>query len=161
MRRAAAEAADLQRHIRATGETFALEPWDWAYYAERVRIERHALDADELRAYFELERVLRDGVFFVAGRLYGPRFVERPEPPCYHPDAAFEVLEEDGAPLGLFIADFHTRDGKHGGAWANSLARQSTLLGSAPVACSNLTLARAAGGRADAAHAHGGHDDLP
>ncbi|GAA2578254.1 M3 family metallopeptidase [Dactylosporangium fulvum] len=138
---AQAEAEDLQAAI---GSEFTLEPWDWAYYTERVRRERYAIDEAELRPYFELERVLRDGVFFAAGKLYGLRFEERPDLPAYHPDArVFEVLDHDGSPLGLFIGDFFTRASKRGGAWANALVPQSRLFGTAPVVVNNLNINRA------------------
>lgn len=138
-----AEATDLQKRIAEDGESFTLQPWDWAYYAERVRRERYQVDAAEMRPYLELERVLRDGVFFAAGRLYGLRFVERHDLPAYHPQVrVFEVFEEDGSPLGLFLADFYTRDSKRGGAWMDSFVRQSTLLGTRPVVLNNLNLNR-------------------
>ncbi|GGM41589.1 M3 family metallopeptidase [Dactylosporangium sucinum] len=144
---ALAEAEDLQAAIAASGETFTLEPWDWAFYTERVRRERYAIDESELRPYFELERVLRDGVFYAAGRLYGLRFEERPELPAYHPDArVFEVLDHDGSRLGLFIGDFFTRPSKRGGAWANALVPQSRLFGTAPVVVNNLNVNRAPAG---------------
>jgi peptidyl-dipeptidase Dcp len=143
VRNAAAESRDLQACILESGDTFALQAWDWAYYASRRRHERYAVDAAELRPYFELERVLRDGVFFAAGRLYGLSFVERPELPAYHPDArVFEVFDEDDRPLGLFIADFYTRDTKAGGAWSRSLSDQSTLLDTAPIVVNNLNINR-------------------
>jgi peptidyl-dipeptidase Dcp len=143
VRNAAREAADLQECIAETGETFTLRAWDWAYYADRRRRERYAVDAAELQPYFELDRVLRDGVFFAAGRLYGLSFVERPDLPAYHPDArVFEVFDEGGGPLGLFIGDFHTRDSKQGGAWSRTLVDQSTLLGTAPVVVNNLNIDR-------------------
>ncbi|GAA0707942.1 M3 family metallopeptidase [Dactylosporangium roseum] len=135
------EAEDLQAAI---GPEITLEPWDWAYYTERVRRERYAIDETELRPYFELERVLWDGVFFAAGKLYGLRFEERPDLPAYHPDArVFEVLDDDGSPLGLFIGDFFTRTSKRGGAWANALVPQSRLFGTAPVVVNNLNINRA------------------
>ncbi|GAA3223998.1 M3 family metallopeptidase [Dactylosporangium siamense] len=138
------EAEDLQEAI---GEAFPLEPWDWAYYTEQIRRDRYAIDETELRPWFELERVLRDGVFFAAGRLYGIRFEERPDLPAYHPDArVFEVFDRDGGPLGLFIGDFFTRPSKRGGAWANALVPQSRLFGTAPVVVNNLNVNRAPAG---------------
>jgi peptidyl-dipeptidase Dcp len=138
------EAEDLQETI---GDAFTLEPWDWAYYTEQIRRERYAIDEAELRPYFELERVLRDGVFFAAGRLYGIRFEERPDLPAYHADArVFEVFDRDGGPLGLFIGDFFTRPSKRGGAWANALVPQSRLFGTAPVVVNNLNINRAPDG---------------
>lgn len=138
------EAEDLQETI---GTEFTLEPWDWAYYTEQVRRERYAIDEAELRPYFELERVLRDGVFYAAGQLYGIRFQERPDLPAYHADArVFEVFDRDGGPLGLFIGDFFTRPSKRGGAWANALVAQSRLFGTAPVVVNNLNINRAPDG---------------
>jgi peptidyl-dipeptidase Dcp len=144
---AEAEAADLRKVILDDGESFELRAWDWAYYAERVRQQRYDIDTAALRPYFELERALRDGVFFAAGQLYGLRFVERPDLPAYHPQArVFEVFEAGDAPLGLFIADFYTRDSKRGGAWQSTLVEQSHLLGTRPVAVVNLNLNRPAAG---------------
>ncbi|MEV6927755.1 M3 family metallopeptidase [Dactylosporangium sp. NPDC051485] len=144
MANAAAEAEDLQAAI---GDDFTLQPWDWAYYTERIRRERYAIDENELRPYFELERVLRDGVFFAAGKLYGLRFDERPDLRAYHPDArVFEVFDRDGGPLGLYVGDFFTRASKRGGAWANALVAQSRLFGTAPVAVNNLNINRAPDG---------------
>jgi peptidyl-dipeptidase Dcp len=137
------EATDLQECIVETGGTFTLHAWDWAYYADRRRRERYTVDVAELRPYFELERVLRDGVFFAAGRLYGLSFLERPDLPTYHPDArVFEVFEEGGKGLGLFIGDFYTRDSKEGGAWSRMLIEQSTLLGTSPIVVNNLNINR-------------------
>ncbi|MET7424662.1 M3 family metallopeptidase [Dactylosporangium sp. NPDC005555] len=138
------EAEDLQETI---GDAFTLQPWDWAFYTERIRRDRYAIDEAELRPYFELERVLRDGVFYAAGQLYGIRFEERPDLPAYHGDArVFEVFDRDGGPLGLFIGDFFTRPSKRGGAWANALVPQSRLFGTAPVVVNNLNINRAPDG---------------
>jgi peptidyl-dipeptidase Dcp len=116
---AAREAADLQEAIRADGKTFALEPWDWFYYAERVRKARFDLDEQALRPYFPLERV-REGAFWVANRLYGITFTELPGVPVYHPEVkAFEVKDADGSHLAVFYADYHPRPGKRGGAWSS------------------------------------------
>jgi peptidyl-dipeptidase Dcp len=103
---------------------------DWDYWTERVRVAEYDVDTAALRPYFEAERVLRDGVFFAATQLYGLRFTERTDLVGYHPDVrVFEVAEEDGSPLGLFLYDLYTRDAKRGGAWMNSLVDQSELLG--------------------------------
>ncbi|MFI0153706.1 M3 family metallopeptidase [Streptomyces lydicus] len=116
---------------------------DWQYYAERVRKERFDLDAAALRPYLELETVLRDGVFHAANLVYGLTFTERPDLVAYHPDArVFEVREEDGSALGLYIGDFHARPSKRGGAWENELVQQSHLLGHRPVVVNNLNVAR-------------------
>lgn len=124
-----------------------LEPWDWAYYAERVQRAERSLDDSVLRPYLELERVLVDGVFAAAHRLYGLSFVERPELPGYAPGVrVFEVLDADGSGLGLFVADYFTRDSKRGGAWMNSFVDQNHLLGQRPVVINNANVPRPAPG---------------
>jgi peptidyl-dipeptidase Dcp len=140
---AEAEAADLQRSIQDNRGRFDLQPWDWSYYAERVRQSQYDVDSAALRPYFALERVLADGVFFAASRLYGLRFEPRHDLPSYHPQVrTFEVFDADGAPLGLFLADLFTRDSKRGGAWQGTFAQQSHLLGSKPVSVVNMNLNR-------------------
>ncbi len=122
----------------ASGE---LRPWDRAYYAERVRKQLFDIDSADLRPYFELERVLADGVFFAANRLYGIEFRERHDLPTYHPGVrVFEVTEADGSPLGLFLADYYTRPEKSGGAWMNELVEQSELLDRKTVVVNNLNI---------------------
>ncbi|WP_433557500.1 M3 family metallopeptidase [Pseudonocardia xinjiangensis] len=124
-----------------------IEAWDRAFHAERVRRERFDLDADTLRPYLELERVLHDGVFHAAGRLYGLRFSERHDLPRYHPEVrVFDVFDENGQ-LGLFVADLYARESKRGGAWMNSFVTQSRLLGTRPVVLNTLNLARPADGQ--------------
>lgn len=138
---ARAEAADLADALQADHPGAALEPWDWAHYAERVRAERRALDDAALRPYLELERVLADGVFRAAHELYGLTFAERHDLVGYHPDVrVFEVFDADGDGLGLFLADWYTRPSKRGGAWMNGLGHQSTLLGEPPVVVNNLNV---------------------
>jgi peptidyl-dipeptidase Dcp len=128
------EAADIQAVIDASGGGFKLQPWDWDFYAEQVRKARYDIDENQVRPYFEMERVLHDGVFYAANRLFGLTFKARPDLPLYHPDArAWEVFEEDGTPLGLFIGDFWARDSKRGGAWMNNYVPQSALFGTRPV----------------------------
>jgi peptidyl-dipeptidase Dcp len=113
------EAADLQEAIRTDGRDFALQPWDWFYYAEKVRKARFDLDEQALRPYFPLERV-REGAFWVANRLYGITFKELPSIPVYNPEVkAFEVKDADGSPLAVFYVDYHPRPGKRGGAWSS------------------------------------------
>ncbi|AUG80028.1 hypothetical protein CFP65_5320 [Kitasatospora sp. MMS16-BH015] len=120
---------------------------DWAYYSEKVRQRAYELDATVLRPYFELERVLRDGVFFAAGLAYGLSFTERPDLTAYHPDArVWEVVDADGSTLGLFLGDFHARESKSGGAWMNELVQQSELYGRRPVVVNNLNIAKPAPG---------------
>ncbi|MFE6053155.1 M3 family metallopeptidase [Kitasatospora sp. NPDC056446] len=140
------EAAELARAAAEDGIA-EIAAHDWAYYSERVRQSSFQVDAAVLRPYFELERVLRDGVFFAAGLAYGVTFTERPDLTAHHPDArVFEVFEEDGTPLGLFIGDFHARASKRGGAWMDALVPQSGLAGRRPVVLNNLNIPRPAPG---------------
>ena len=135
------EAADLEQALQADHPGAGLEPWDWAFYAERVRQERFALDDALLRPYLELERVLHDGVFHAANQLYGLTFHRREDLVGYHPDArVYEVVDADGSGLGLFVADWYTRETKHGGAWMNNLVDQNHLLGEKPVVVNNLNI---------------------
>jgi peptidyl-dipeptidase Dcp len=148
VRNARAEGADLQKAIEASGEKFTLESWDWDFYTEAVRLEKFNLDTTAMRPYFELERVLHDGVFFAANKLFGISFKERKDIVTYHPDArAFEVFNEDGSKLALFIGDFYTRDSKRGGAWMNNLVDQSHLLGQLPVVVNNLNVPKPPAGQ--------------
>ena len=137
---AKAEGRDLERLAKLDGIE-KLESWDWDYYTEKVRAEKYDLDTSLMKPYFELESVLFRGVFFSAGKLYGMSFKERPDLVTYHPEArAFEVFNEDGSKIGLYIADFYTRDSKRGGAWMNSLVKQSHLLNQLPVVVNNLNI---------------------
>ncbi|GII76496.1 peptidyl-dipeptidase Dcp [Sphaerisporangium rufum] len=127
---------------------FEIAAWDWSFYAEKVRAARHQVDGRQMRPYFELDRVLRDGVFHAAHELYGISFTERPDLTGHHPDArVFEVFDEDGSPLGLFLGDFYARESKRGGAWMNSLVRQSALEGTRPVVVNNLNIAKPPAGQ--------------
>ena len=142
VRNAQAE-AELLREAAARDGVDDLQPWDWSFYSEQVRREKFSVDRAALRPYFELERVLKDGVFFAANRLYGVTFTERPDLSGYHPDVrVWEVKNEDGSGLGLFLGDYYTRDTKAGGAWMNSLVHQSALLGTSPVVINNLNIAK-------------------
>ncbi|WP_285487432.1 M3 family metallopeptidase [Amycolatopsis taiwanensis] len=137
------EAEELQSLLERDVPGARLEPWDWAFYAERVRKARYDLDDATLRPYFELDRVIRDGVFYAANRLYGLSFTERHDLPAYHPDVrVFEVSDADGSPLGLFLGDYYTRDSKRGGAWMNTFVDESGLLGERPVVVNNLNIAK-------------------
>jgi peptidyl-dipeptidase Dcp len=128
-------------------EAGSFAAWDWQYYAERVRRKEYEVDAAAVRPYFELERVLRDGVFYAAGKVYGLRFEAREDLVGYHPDVRiWEVFEEDGEALGLFVGDFYARASKRGGAWMDSLVPQSGLLDRKPVVVNNLNIAKPAGG---------------
>lgn len=138
---ARAEAVELAAALQQDHPGATLEPWDWAYYAEQVRARVRSIDETALRPYLELERVLADGVFRAATALYGLTFAERHDLVGYHPDVrVFEVFDADGSGLGLFLADYWTRDAKRGGAWMNNLVDQSTLLGEPPVVVNNLNI---------------------
>ncbi|MCM2275945.1 MAG: M3 family metallopeptidase [Candidatus Didemnitutus sp.] len=135
------EAADLQAVIDAEGGGFQLQPWDWDYYSEKVRAARYAFDAAQVRPYFEMNRVLEDGVFYAATQLFGITFHERTDLPKYHEDTRiFEVRNEDGSPVALFIVDWYARPSKRGGAWANAYVSQSGLLGTMPVIANHLNV---------------------
>ncbi|GAB3653359.1 M3 family metallopeptidase [Glycomyces tarimensis] len=141
VRNARAEAAELQQVIDAEGGGFKLAAWDWSYYAGKVRQAKYGFDADALQPYLELDRVLFDGVFFAAEQEFGLTFTEREDLVGYHPDVrVFEVFDADGEALGLFLADFFTRDSKKGGAWMNALVVQSRLTGHKPVVVNNLNI---------------------
>ena len=119
------ESAALQAIIDKEGGDFKLQPWDWWYYAEKLKKEKYDLDDSALRPYFKLDNV-RDGLFMVANRLYGLNFVERLDIPKYHEDAhVFEVQEADGSHVGILYMDFFPRASKQGGAWMNSYRKQS------------------------------------
>jgi len=141
-RNARAEQADLQE---LAGHPIAA--WDWAFYSEKVRSARYDVDTAAMRPFFEAERVLHDGVFFAATQLYGVSFTERHDLHCYHPDVrAFEVRDEDGSEVGLYLYDLYTRDSKRGGAWMNPLISQNRLLGHPTVVVNNLNVPKPAAG---------------
>jgi peptidyl-dipeptidase Dcp len=118
------EAQLLQDKIYEEGNDFPLEPWDWWYYAEKVRQEKYALDDNLLRPYFALENV-REGAFMVANKLFGLEITERTDLPIYHEDVkTFEVKESDGTHVGILYMDFFPRESKRGGAWMNSYRKQ-------------------------------------
>jgi len=143
VRNAKAEAEDLKKAAGAD-----IESWDWGYYTEQVRLEKYNIDTTKMRPYFELERVLHDGVFFAATKLFGITFKERPDLVTYHPEArAFEVNNEDGTKVGLFIGDFYTRDSKRGGAWMNNLVDQNFLFDQLPVVVNNLNIPKPPAGK--------------
>jgi peptidyl-dipeptidase Dcp len=129
---------------------FPVEAHDWPYYAEQVRSAEYDVDLAALRPWFEAERVLQDGVFFAANRLYGLTFAERTDLDGYHPDVrVFEVKEEDGTAIGLYLLDLYTRDSKRGGAWMSSFVSQSELLGiETAVVFNNLNVPKPAPGEA-------------
>jgi peptidyl-dipeptidase Dcp len=138
----------MRQMIDKEGGGFKLDPWDWQYYAEQVRKAEYDLDESQVRPYFELDRVLRDGVFFAANRLYGLSFKERKDIPVYQPDVrVFEVFDSDGSPLALFYADFFSRPNKGGGAWSSTFVSQSGLLGTKPVVTNTENITKPAPGQ--------------
>ncbi|WP_159572760.1 M3 family metallopeptidase [Curtobacterium sp. 18060] len=144
---AAARNADDERAVRSRTVGFDIESWDWAYATELLRGEQFAADSSALRPYFEADRVLRDGVFHAAGALYGLTFTERPDLHGYNDEVrVFEVTGDDDEPVGLYLLDLYTRDGKRGGAWMNPVVEQSELLGTLPVVVNNLNVAKPAPG---------------
>ncbi len=146
--KARGEAAAMQALIRAQRDTFTLQPWDWQYYAEQVRVAQYALDEEQIKPYFELGRVLQDGVFWAANQLYGLSFRERKDLPVYHPDVrVFEVLDADGSSIGLFYADYFKRDNKQGGAWMGAFVDGSPLLGTKPVVYNVCNFTKPAAGQ--------------
>ena len=144
---AAANARSEQATLEASAGT-AIEAADWPYWANQVRQAQYDVDMAALRPYFEAERVIHDGVFFSASRLFGLTFTERPDLKGYHPDVrVFEVTEEDGAPVGLYLLDLYTRDSKRGGAWMNSLIDAASLTGTiTAVVVNNLNVPKPAPG---------------
>jgi len=134
--------------IDKKGANFDLKPWDWQRYAEKVRKEKYALDDAALKPYFELNKVLKDGVFYAANRLYGLTLKERKDIPVYQPDVmVYEVFEQDGSSLGLMYFDYFKRDNKNGGAWMSNFVNQSKLLGTKPVIYNVANLPKPAPGQ--------------
>lgn len=106
------------------GDDFNLEPWDFSFYSHKLKMEKYNIDAEMLRPYFELSKVIK-GVFGLATTLYGITFKENKDIPVYHPDVkAYEVFDKDGSYLAVFYADFHPRKGKQGGAWMTEFQGQ-------------------------------------
>ncbi|MBK9243510.1 MAG: M3 family metallopeptidase [Burkholderiales bacterium] len=146
-RRAAREQAELEAIARQQGGAEKIEPWDWRFYAERLRRHRYALDDAELEPYFSLHNMMA-ALADCAGRLFGVRLVEQPQAPRYHPDVrVFEVLRDDGSRVGAFLFDNFARPGKRSGAWMNALRLQSRSAGEVlPVIVNNSNFARGAPG---------------
>ncbi len=146
-RRAAQEQAQLEQVARAEGGPARIEPWDWRFYAERLRRRDYAIDDAEIRPYFALENMLA-ALFDCAQRLFGVRFVERREAPRYHPDLrVFEALRDDGSRVGTFVFDNFARAGKRSGAWMSALRWQSRDGGDVrPVIFNNSNFSRGAPG---------------
>jgi peptidyl-dipeptidase Dcp len=151
--RAREEAAEMQKLIDAQAQaagtpSFTLQPWDWSFYSEQVRKERYAFDQASVAPYFELDHVLKDGVFYAAHQLYGLNFRERTDLPVYQQDVrVFEVSDADGKPLALFLADYFARDNKQGGAWMSGYVQQSRLMHQKPVVANHLNIPKPQAGQ--------------
>jgi peptidyl-dipeptidase Dcp len=141
------EAAAIQEMIKAQGGDFELQPWDWEFYAEKVRKAKYDLDESQVKPYFEFERVLQDGVFYTMNQLFGITMKPRPDLPVYHPDVkAYEVFDADGTSLAIFYADYFAREGKRGGAWMSSFVNQNALLGDKPVVVNVMNIPKGPAG---------------
>lgn len=142
-RKAAVERDRLQAAARKDGFNDAIAPWDWRYYAERVRLADYALDETELKPYFVLDR-LQSAIFDTATKLFGLTFTPRPDLPVYHPDVrAYEVRDADGH-VGIFLADNYARADKRSGAWMSSFRDQDNLDGPvSPIIVNNNNFAKA------------------
>ena len=146
--RAKQEAADMQAVIDRQHGGFKLQPWDWEFYAEQVRKEKYDLDESQTKPYFELDHVLKDGVFFAAHQMYGVSFKQRTDLPVYNPDTrVWEVFDADGSTIGLIYTDYFARDSKQGGAWMDSFVDQSDLMGTKPVVYNELNITKPAEGQ--------------
>src|SRR5438132_14099290 len=116
--KASEQAVTMQKLIDKQKVGCQLAPWDWQYYAEQLRKAQYALDEGQVKQYFELDRVRKDGIFYAANRLYGLTFKERHDIPVYNPDVrVFEVFDADGKSLALFYADYFSPPHESGGAW--------------------------------------------
>jgi peptidyl-dipeptidase Dcp len=143
-----ADAAEMQSIVDAEKGGFTLSASDWEFYGEKLRAKKYDLNEAEVRPYFELDRVLKDGVFFAAAKLYGLSFRERHDIPVYHPDVrVFEVFDADGSPLALFYADYFARPNKQGGAWCDNFGPPSGLLGRKPVVVNVASFTKPARGQ--------------
>ncbi|HEX7339783.1 MAG TPA: peptidyl-dipeptidase Dcp [Rhodanobacteraceae bacterium] len=148
-REAKAIQAEIDKTQKAKGEkSFQLKPWDWEFYAQKVKKAKYGIDESQIKPYFELNNVLENGVFYAANQLYGLTFKERHDIPVYQKDVrVFEVYDADGKPLGLFYCDYFKRDNKGGGAWMDNMVTQSTLLGQQPVIYNVANFAKPAPGQ--------------
>lgn len=141
------EEQQIREMMHQDGIEGEVQPWDWTYYAEKVRKAKYDIDESKVRPYFELDRVLKDGVFYAMNKLYGITFEERHDLPVYHPDVrVFDVYDEDGEQIALFYGDYFARDSKSGGAWMNDYVSQSHLLDKKPVIVNVLNIPKPAEG---------------
>lgn len=141
------EAAELTAAIAKDGGNYEVKPWDWYRYANRIKAERFDLDEDAVAQYFQIDKVLEDGVFFAANKLYGISFKKRTDLPTYHPDVSvYTVYDKDGSEMGVFYFDPYQRPSKRGGAWMSNFVEQSHLAGTKPVIYNVLNISKAAPG---------------
>jgi peptidyl-dipeptidase Dcp len=147
-RKADEERERLAKVARAEGRNIDIEPWDWRYYAEKVRKAEHDLDESEIKPYLQLDRMI-EAAFDTAGHLFGLHFAERTDLPRYHPDVrTFEVTDKGGALVGVFIGDYFARPSKRSGAWMSSFRGQRKLGGAQrPIIVNVLNLSRGAEGQ--------------
>ncbi|QWC55896.1 dipeptidyl carboxypeptidase II [Erythrobacter sp. 3-20A1M] len=142
------DAQMLDAAIKADGGDYEVQPWDWYRYANQVKAERFDLDENQVKQYFQLDKVLEDGVFFAANKLYGLTFKRRTDIPTYHPDVwTYTVYDKDGSELGLFYFDPFQRPSKRGGAWMSNFVEQSKLYGTKPVIYNVLNIPKAPDGQ--------------
>jgi peptidyl-dipeptidase Dcp len=140
------EAAELQKIIDADQAakkqpSFALQPWDWSYYSEKLRASKYGFDESQLKPYLELTSVLEKGVFYAAHQLYGISFKRRTDLPVYRDDVrTYDVFDTNGKQLAIFIADLYARPSKRGGAWMNAYVNQNPLEGTQPVVANHLNI---------------------
>lgn len=142
------EAEALQQLAAGAGDNVTIAPWDWRYYAEKLRLRDHALDEAELKPYFQLDKMI-EAAFHTASRLFGLSFREIDGLTLYHPDVrAFEVLDADGSHVGLFLGDYFNRSTKRSGAWMSAYRRQEKLAGDIrPVIVNVMNFAKAPKGQ--------------
>ena len=145
--KARGEVKKMQAIIDKQHGGFKLGPQDWDFYAEQVRKAEYDLDESQVKPYFELDHVLRDGVFYAANKLYGLTFKERTDIPAYHPDVrVFEVFDKDGTSMALWYADYFARPSKSGGAWMDVFVDQNSLTGTKPVVFNVANFSKPAAG---------------
>jgi peptidyl-dipeptidase Dcp len=143
------EAGLLQDLITSEGHDFELASWDWPYYSDKLKQQLYSFDETELMVYLEMNNILEKGVFYAAHQVYGVSFKERFDLPVYQEDVrVFDVIDADGTMLGMFIFDPYARANKRGGAWMNSYAPQSTLLGTLPIVANHLNVTKPSSGEA-------------
>ena len=142
------DAAELNAMIKQDGKNFEVQPWDWEMYSGKVKKAKFDLDDDEVMQYFEIRKVLEDGVFYAANQLYGLSFTQRTDLPVYHPDVwTYDVMDRDGSQLGIFYFDPYQRPSKRGGAWMSNFVDQSFLYDEKPVIYNVLNIPKAPDGQ--------------